>query len=52
MYIAAVMYISIVATALILNGAFAATGLTPQSARKVEDVDRTLLAIIDEACMA
>jgi hypothetical protein len=28
------------------------SGLTPQSARKVEDVDRTLLAIIDEACMA
>jgi hypothetical protein len=38
LYIAGVMYISIVLTALLLNGAFVATGLTPESSRKVEDV--------------
>lgn len=38
LYIAVVMYISIVVTALILNAAFAVTGLTPQSSRKVGDV--------------
>lgn len=38
LYIAGIMYVSIVATALILHGAFAITGLTPRSARKVEDV--------------
>lgn len=38
LFIAGVMYVSIVLTALILNGAFAATGLTPQSSRQIEDV--------------
>lgn len=38
LYIAGIMYVSIVTTALILNTAFAATGLTPESARQVEDV--------------
>ena len=38
LYIAAVMYVSIVATALILNTLFGALGITPESGRKVEDV--------------
>lgn len=38
LYIAAVMYVSIVATALILNFLFGALGITPESGRKVEDV--------------
>jgi hypothetical protein len=38
LYIAAVMYVSIVATALILNYLFGALGITPESGRKVEDV--------------
>lgn len=32
------MYVSIVATALILNYLFGALGITPESGRKVEDV--------------
>lgn len=38
LYIAAVMYVSIVATALILNYLFEALGITPESGRKVADV--------------
>jgi len=38
LYIAAVMYVSIVATALILSYSFEALGITPESGRKVEDV--------------
>ncbi len=38
LYIAAVMYVSIVATALILNYLFGALGIIPESGRKVEDV--------------
>ncbi|HUU73625.1 MAG TPA: permease [Burkholderiales bacterium] len=38
LYIAAVMYVSIVATALILNFLFGALGITPESGRKVVDV--------------
>jgi hypothetical protein len=38
LYIAAVMYVSIVATALILHYAFAVFGITPESARAVKEV--------------
>ena len=38
LYIAAVMYVSIVATALILNYLFGALGITPESGRSVADV--------------
>ena len=38
LYIAGVMYVSIVATALILNYLFGALGVIPESGRKVEDV--------------
>jgi uncharacterized membrane protein YraQ (UPF0718 family) len=38
LYIAAVMYVSIVATALILHYAFAIFGITPESARAVKEV--------------
>jgi len=38
LYIAAVMYVSIVCTALILHYAFALLGVTPESARAVKDV--------------
>ncbi len=38
LYIAGIMYVSIVCTALILHYTFYFTGLTPESARKVEDV--------------
>ena len=38
LYIAAVMYVSIVATALILNYLFGALGITPESGRRVADV--------------
>ena len=38
LYIAAVMYVSIVATALILNYLFGALGITPESGLRVEDV--------------
>jgi len=38
LYIAGVMYVSIVATALILHYGFLAFGLTPESARKVTDI--------------
>jgi hypothetical protein len=38
LYIAAVMFVSIVATALILHYSFYFFGLTPESARKVEEV--------------
>jgi uncharacterized membrane protein YraQ (UPF0718 family) len=40
LYIAAVMYVSIVATALILHYAFAVIGITPESARAVQEVAR------------
>lgn len=43
LYIAAVMYASIVVTALLLDGTFAALGITPQSARAVEEVSRFAL---------
>jgi uncharacterized membrane protein YraQ (UPF0718 family) len=38
LYIAGIMYVSIVCTALILHYGFYFTGLTPESAKKVEDV--------------
>jgi hypothetical protein len=38
LYIAAVMYVSIVCTALILHYSFALLGITPESARAVKDV--------------
>jgi uncharacterized protein len=38
LYIAAVMYVSIVCTALILHYSFALVGVTPESARVVKDV--------------
>ncbi len=38
LYIAAVMYVSIVITALILSGLFGFLGVTPQSARLVSDI--------------
>jgi hypothetical protein len=38
LYIAAVMYASIVVTALILHYSFALLGITPESARTVKDV--------------
>ena len=38
LYIAGIMYASIVATALILHYLFFATGLTPKSSRKIEEV--------------
>jgi hypothetical protein len=38
LYIAAVMYVSIVATALILHYAFAIFGITPESARAVKEL--------------
>jgi len=38
LYIAGIMYLSIVATALILHYVFYFTGLTPESSRKIEDV--------------
>lgn len=38
LYIAGIMYLSIVATALLLDAGFYFTGLTPQSTRAVEDV--------------
>ena len=38
LYIAGVMYVSIVATALILHYAFAVAGITPESARAVQEV--------------
>jgi uncharacterized membrane protein YraQ (UPF0718 family) len=40
LYIAGIMYVSIVATALILHYAFAFLGVTPESARVVENVAR------------
>ena len=40
LYIAAVMYVSIVITALVLSGAFSALGIVPQSARAVSEVVR------------
>lgn len=40
LYIAAVMYVSIVCTALILHYSFALLGVTPESARAAEDVAR------------
>lgn len=43
LYIAGIMYLAIVATALILHYAFAALGLTPHSARVVRDVARFAL---------
>jgi hypothetical protein len=38
LYIAGIMYVSIVATALILHYAFAVIGITPESARAVKEV--------------
>jgi uncharacterized membrane protein YraQ (UPF0718 family) len=38
LYIAGIMFVSIVLTALILNGLFEILGIVPESARKVEDV--------------
>jgi len=43
LYVAAVMYVSIVVTALGLHAAFAATGLTPEGGRAVSDVARISL---------
>ena len=40
LYIAGVMYASIVATALLLDGAFSLLGAVPESGRAVEDVTR------------
>lgn len=40
LYIAGIMYVSIVTTALVLHVGFAAVGLTPQSARTVTDITR------------
>ncbi|HKK19043.1 MAG TPA: permease [Opitutales bacterium] len=38
LYIAGIMYVSIVITALVLHYTFLFTGLTPESARKIEEV--------------
>jgi hypothetical protein len=43
LYIAAVMFVSIVVTALALDGAFAALGITPQSGREIHDITRFAL---------
>jgi uncharacterized membrane protein YraQ (UPF0718 family) len=43
LYIAGVMYVSIVATALLLHYGFAALGLTPHSAHRVEDITQFAL---------
>ena len=40
LYIAAVMYVSIVITALVLSGAFSALGIVPESGRAVSEVVR------------
>jgi len=40
LYIAGVMYVTIVATAMLLGAGFAASGLTPESARRMHDVSR------------
>lgn len=40
LYIAGVMFVSVVVTALLLHGVFGATGLTPESGRAVEEVTR------------
>jgi len=40
LYIAGIMFVSIVATALILNGGFQLLGLVPQSGRAIEEVTR------------
>ena len=40
LYIAAVMWVSIVITAITLHGLFAALGITPESSRAVEEVSR------------
>ena len=40
LYIAGVMYVSIVATALILDGAFGLLDVTPESGRVMEEVSR------------
>jgi uncharacterized membrane protein YraQ (UPF0718 family) len=40
LYIAGVMYVSMVATALVMHVGFAALDITPESARRVEDVAR------------
>jgi len=40
LYIAGVMYVSMVSTALVLHGAFAVLDITPESSRVVEDVAR------------
>lgn len=43
LYIAAVMYVSIVVTALTMHYSFAALGIMPESSRRVEDVARFAL---------
>lgn len=40
LYIAAAMYVSIVATALILNSLFALAGIVPQSRKAISDITR------------
>jgi hypothetical protein len=40
LYIAGIMYVSMVSTALILHVSFAALGITPESSRVVEEVSR------------
>lgn len=40
LYIAGIMYLSIIVTAVILHYAFLATGLTPESSREVSEVTR------------
>jgi len=60
LYIAGIMYASIVATALILHYLFYFTGLTPESSRKIETVTQfaidysfylNLAAIVVTGCM-
>jgi uncharacterized membrane protein YraQ (UPF0718 family) len=40
LYIAGIMFVSIVATSLVMDAGFAAAGITPESSRAVEDVVR------------
>lgn len=40
LYVAAIMYVSIVITALILHALFGALGITPESGREMDDVSR------------
>ncbi len=57
LYIAAVMYVSIVITALAMHYLFGALGITPESSRRVEDVaqfalDYTFYMNVVFACLA